>query len=301
MEWLNYHHLLYFWVVAREGGLAPAGKLLRLSHPTLSGQIRKLEESLGVDLFEKRGRRLELTELGRVAFRYADEIFGLGKEMMDVLRGRGVHRPERLVVGISDVVPKLLVRTLLGPALEPSSEVQLECREDRLDRLLGELARHELDLVIADMPVPADSAVKAYNHVLGSSDVTLLGPAKLARELGRAFPSSLEGAPLLLPLEGSLLRRHLDAWFTTIGVRPRIVAQAEDSALLKVFAADGMGGVFVPSVVADVVCARYGLSVVGRVESIKERYYAISLERRLVHPAVLAIRNAARDDLFASR
>lgn len=300
MEWLNYHHLLYFWVVAREGGLAPAGKLLRLSHPTLSGQIRKLEESLGLDLFEKRGRRLELTEMGRVAFRYAEQIFGLGQEMQDVLRGRLVQRPARLVVGISDVVPKLLVRTLLEPAFSPG-EIELECREDRLEGLLADLARHELDLVIADTPVPEDAAVKAYNHVLGTSDITLVGPPKLARELRRDFPASLDGAPLLLPLEGGILRRHLDAWFTTIGVRPRVVAQAEDSALLKEFAADGMGGVFVPTVVAETVCTRFGLTDIGRAASIKERYYAISLERRLVHPAVLAIRRAAREDVFASR
>lgn len=300
MEWLNYHHLLYFWVVAREGGLAPAGKLLRLSHPTLSGQIRKLEESLGLDLFEKRGRRLELTEMGRVAFRYAEQIFGLGQEMQDVLRGRLVHQAARLVVGISDVVPKLLVRTLLEPALSPG-DVELECREDRLEQLLADLVRHELDLVIADSPVPADAPVKAYSHVLGASDVTLVGPAKLARELRRDFPASLESAHLLLPLEGSILRRHLDAWFATIGVHPRVVAAAEDSALLKAFAADGMGCLFVPTVVAEVVCRRYGLAEVGRVESIKERYYAISLERRLVHPAVLAIRKAAREDVFAAR
>ena len=299
MEWLNYHHLLYFWVVAKEGGLAPAGKLLRLSHPTLSGQIRKLEEALGLDLFEKRGRRLELTEMGRVAFRYADEIFGLGRELQDVLRGRAIDRPARLVVGISDVVPKLLVRTLLEPAFEAGEKLSLVCREDRFERLLTDLVNHELDLVIADAPVPATAPVRAYNHVLGTTDVTLVGPDKLARDARRGFPGSLDGAPMLLPTEGSSLRGHLEAWFETVGIRPRVVAEAEDSALLKAFAADGMGMLFLPSVVVDVVTARYDLVVVGRVEAVKERYYAISAERRLVHPAVVAIRNAAREDLFA--
>lgn len=299
MEWLNYHHLLYFWVVAREGGLAPAGKLLRLSAPTLSGQIGKLEEALGLELFQKRGRRLELTEMGRVTYRYADEIFGLGRELQDVLRDRPGDRPRRLVVGISDVVPKLLVRTLLAPAFEGPTAVALVCREDRFDRLLVELAAHTLDLVIADAPVPPASTIKAFHHLLGGCDVTLVGPVGLARTFRRDFPASLEGAPLLLPLEGSALRRNLDAWFASIGVRPRILAEAEDSALLKAFAADGMGMVFVPTVVIDVVRTRYDLVPVGRVEAVKERFYAISAERRLVHPAVLAIRDAARGDLFA--
>lgn len=300
MEWLNYHHLLYFWVVAREGGLAPAGKVLRLSHPTLSGQIRKLEESFGLDLFEKRGRRLELTEMGRVAYRYADEIFGLGRDLQDVMKGRNVHRPARLVVGISDVVPKLLVRTLLGPAMDKDAGVTLVCREDRAERLLASLAAHDLDLVITDEPLPPHSSVKAYNHLLGTTDVTLVGPPSLAKSVRRAFPASLDGAPVLLPIEGSTLRRHLDAWFATAGVRPRLVAEAEDSALLKAFAADGMGMMFLPSVVVDIVNRRYDLATIQRIETIKERYYAISAERRLVHPAVLAIRDAARSDVFAA-
>lgn len=300
MEWLNYHHLLYFWVVAKEGGLAPAGKILRLSHPTLSGQIRKLEESFGLDLFEKRGRRLELTEMGRLAYRYADEIFGLGRDLQDVLKGRNVHRPARLVVGISDVVPKLLVRTLLGPAVDKDGGVTLVCREDRAERLLVSLAAHDLDLVITDEPLPPHSSIKAYNHLLGTTDVTLVGPPSLAKSVRRQFPASLDGAPMLLPLEGSTLRRHLDAWFATVGVRPRVVAEAEDSALLKAFAADGMGMMFLPSVVVDIVNRRYDLATVERIEVIKERYYAISAERRLVHPAVLAIRDAARSDVFAA-
>jgi LysR family transcriptional activator of nhaA len=301
MEWLNYHHLLYFWVVAREGGLAPAGKILRLSHPTLSGQIRKLEDALGVELFEKRGRRLELTELGRVAYRYADEIFGLGQEMRDALRGRAAVGPTRLVVGISDVVPKQLVRRLLAPALLDPETINLVCHEDRFDRLLADLAAHTLDVVIADAPVPPAGTVRAYHHLLGQTDVTIMGTSALAKPLRRGFPGSLADARFLLPTEGSTLRRNVDAWFASLGFRPRIVAEAEDSALLKAFASDGMGLTFVPSVIADLVESSHGLAQVGRVEAVKERFYAISVERRLMHPAVLAIRDAARGDLFATK
>jgi LysR family transcriptional activator of nhaA len=299
-EWLNYHHLLYFWVVAREGGLAPAGKILRLSLPTISGQIRTLEAALDVQLFQKRGRRLELTELGRVAFGYADEIFGLGRELRHALRGQPIDRPLRLVVGISDVVPKLLVRRLLAPALTDPDRVALVCREERFDQMLAGLAAHTLDVVIADAPVPPAAAVRAFNHPLGQSTVSLVGPPALARALRRGFPGSIDGARVLLPLEGSVLRRNLDAWFAAVGVRPRVVAEAEDSALLKAFAADGMGLVFVPTVIADLVGKRYGLALAGRVDAIKERFYAISIERRIVHPAVLAIRDHARDDLFGA-
>jgi len=299
MEWLNYHHLLYFWVVAKEGGLAPAGKVLRLSHPTLSGQIRKLENDLDVKLFEKRGRKLVLTEVGQTAFRYAEEIFGLGRELRDALRGRPSDRPLRLVVGITDVVPKLLLRKVLAPAIDGPEPVQLICREDRFDRLLVDLAAHDLDVVIADAPVPPGAAVRAFNHPLGTTDMTIVGPPALARAARRGFPASLEAAPLLLPLQGGSLRREIDDWLNRQGVHPRVVAEAEDSALLKVFASDGMGLIFVPTVIADVVCRRYDLAEVARVETIKERYYAISVERRLAHPAVVAIRDAARGDLFA--
>jgi LysR family transcriptional activator of nhaA len=299
MQWLNYHHLLYFWVVAKEGGLGPAGKQLRLSSPTLSGQIRKLEDALDVKLFQRRGRRLELTDVGRVAYRYAEEIFGLGRELRDVLEGRPADRPLRLVVGIADVVPKLLLRKLLAPALDAPQPVRLICREDRFDRLLADLAAHELDVVIADSPVPPGAAVRAYHHALGHSGVMIVGEPALARSVRRGLPGSLEGAPLLLPLEGSSLRRQIDDWLRGLGVTPKIVVEAEDSELLNVFAADGMGLVFVPAVIADVVCKRYGLARVGRAGRIKERYYAISVERRLIHPAVLAIRDAARGNVFA--
>lgn len=299
MEWLNYHHLLYFWMVAREGGLAPAGKVLRLSQSALSGQIKKLEDVLGHTLFERRGRRLEMTETGRVVFKYAEQIFGLGRELMDSINERPISRTQTLTVGISDVVPKLLVRQLLAPAFRQVQQLSLTCLEDRFDRLLAELASHSVDVVIADSPLPPDAAVKAFNHLLGESTVTLVAPSPLANTLRRGFPAGLDGAPVLLPTPGCILRRDLDSWFERVGVRPQIVAQAEDSALLKAFAAEGMGAMFVPTVIAKVVGRRYDLDIVQEIAAISERYYAISAERRLVHPAVIAIRTAAREALFA--
>jgi len=297
MEWLNYHHLLYFWTVAREGGLAPAGKALRLSQSAISGQIRTLEENLGHPLFERRGRRLEMTETGRVVFRYAEQIFGLGREMLDVVRERPVNRPIRLVVGISDVVPKHLVRNLLAPALQHEQRVALVCHEDQFDRLLSRLAAHMLDVVIADGPVPPGGDLALFNHLLGESTVTLVAPSKLASSLRKNFPASLAGAPVLLPLAGSTLRRELDMWFERKAVVPEIVAEAEDSALLKAFAADGMGAMFVPTVIATQVARRFDVNVVVEIEDVRERFYAITAERRIVHPGVIAMRTTARAQL----
>lgn len=298
MEWLNYHHLLYFWTVAREGGLAPAGKALRLSQSAISGQIRRLEDSLGQALFERRGRKLEMTETGRVVYRYAEQIFGLGRELLDVVRERPVDRPLRLVVGISDVVPKLLVRQLLAAVFQQPQRVALVCHEDPFDRLLASVAAHVVDVVIADAPVPPGNEVKLFNHLLGESTVTLVAPPALAPALRKSFPANLQGAPLLLPTLGSTLRRNLDLWFELHHVTPEVIAEAEDSALLKAFAADGMGGLFVPTVIAKQVCRRYDVVEVAVVDDVRERFYAITAERRLVHPAVIAMRSAARTELF---
>lgn len=294
MEWLNYHHLLYFWMVAREGSLAAAGKRLRLSQPTLSGQIRKLEEAFDERLFERKGRGLALTEVGQVVYRYADEIFTIGTELLDTVRRRPNGVAVRLRVGIVDAVPKLLVRRLLDPALRLPDPVRLVCHEDRLERLLAALGRHELDVIISDAPLPPGGSIRAWDHALGHSDMTLLGTSALAVPLRKTFPASLDGAPLLLPLGATVLRRNLDAWFAELNVRPRVIAEAEDSALLKAFAADGMGLMFAPSAVADLVAQRYGLTPVGTTDAVREHYFAITGERRLLHPAVVAIRAAAR-------
>ncbi|MCC7540594.1 MAG: transcriptional activator NhaR [Deltaproteobacteria bacterium] len=299
MEWLNYHHLHYFWLVAREGGLVPAAKVLRLSHPTLSAQIHALEDRLGQKLFTKVGRKLALTDTGRVAYRYAEEIFTLGQEMVQTVQGRSEGRPFRLVVGIVDVVPKLVVRRLLQPALALEQPVRLVCHEDSYDKLLAGLALHALDVVISDAPVPPGSQVRAFSHLLGETSVTLFGTRALVARYGREYPQSLDGVPILLPLDGSPLRRALDQWFAHQNVRPRVVAEFADSALMKVFGADGVGIFAAPSVMAREVQLQHGVRALGRITEVRERFYAITAERRIKSPAVVAISEAARNELFA--
>ena len=301
MEWINYHHLLYFWTVAREGGLVPAGKALRLSHSTLSSQIHALEDHLGEKLFTKVGRKLVLTETGQVVFRYADEIFTLGREMLDTVKGRGTGKPMRLNVGVVDVVPKLVVRALLEPALHLEEPVRLVCREDSYERLLADLSLHSLDVVIADGPVPSGSSVRAFSHALGECGVTFFGTSSLVAAHRKGFPRSLDGAPMLLPLEHLALRRELNRWFDGMGIKPRVVGEFEDSALMKVFGASGAGIFPAPSAVEQQVAAQYGVRVVGRADSVRERFFAVSVERRLKHPAVVAISDAARHELFATK
>lgn len=298
LEWINYHHLLYFWLVAREGGLVPAGKVLRLSHPTLSAQIHALENRLGEKLFTKVGRKLALTDVGRLVFRYADEIFTLGREMVDTVRDRSTGRPLRLEVGVVDAVPKLVVRRLLQPGLSLPEPVRIVCHEASYEKLLADLALHALDVVIADAPVPSGSRVRAFNHLLGETSVSFFAAPSLANAVRRGFPGSLDGAPVLLPLENAPLRRALDLWFDRHGVRPRVVAEFEDSALLKVFGADGVGVFPAPSAVEKEVCRQYAVSVVGAAQEVKESFWAVSVERRIKNPAVVAISEGARKDLF---
>lgn len=298
---LNYHHLRYFWVVAREGGLVPAGKVLRLSHPTLSAQIHALEAQLGQQLFTKSGRKLVLTDIGRVVYRYADEIFTLGREMVDAVGGRAAGRLLRLNVGIADVVPKLVVQRLLQPGLTLPEPVRLVCYESPFEKLLGDLALHALDIVISDAPVPPGSHVRAFDHLLGETGISFFGTKALARAHRPGFPKSLNGAPMLLPLESFTLRRSLDEWFVRQRIAPRVVAEFEDSALLMVFGADGLGVFAAPTVVEKEVAAQYGVEVLGRARAVRERYYAISVKRRLEHPAIVAISDAARQELFRRR
>lgn len=297
MEWLNYHHLLYFWVTAREGSLAAAGKVLRLARPTLSGQIHALEESLGEKLFARVGRRLELTEMGRVVFRYADEIFTLGGELLDTVKGRKQGVVARLEVGVADVVTKLVVRRLLEPALRLSPAIRLICHEDNHDRLLTRLGAHELDVVISDAGVAPGSSVRAFNHALGQCGVSVFG-ARQYFKLRRDFPRSLDDAPMLLPLSGTPLRRALDGYFSTHEIRPRVIAEFEDSALLKVFGGDGVGVFVAPSAVEREVRRQYGVELLGRITEVQERFYAITVERRIKHPAVVAISENARHEIF---
>ena len=298
MDWLNYHHLLYFWTVARAGSLAAASAELRLAQSTVSGQIRSLEQSLGEKLFARSGRRLVLTEMGRVVFRYAEEIFTLGRELRDAVKGRPVGKPLSLVVGVADVVPKLVARRLLEPALKLPEPIRLVCREDKPERLLAQLAVHDLDVVLSDGPVAPSLSVRAFSHLLGECGVMFFARAGLAASRRRKFPMSLDGAPMLLPTENTSLRRSLDQWFNARGIQPRIVGEFEDSALLKVFGQTGLGIFPAPSVIADEVQRQYQVRPVGRVDEVRERFYAISVERKLKHPAVIAISEEARHKLF---
>lgn len=301
MEWLNYHHLLYFWTVAKEGSLAGAAKVLRVSQPTLSTQLRALESALDVELFDRSGRRLRLTDVGRVTFRYADEIFSLGRELLDVVRERPVGRPMRLAVGLTFQVPKLVAYRLLEPALALPGGIELEVHEDRLPELLSRLATHDLDLVIADAPTSGEVSVKVFNHPLGESSVTFFAAKALAQRLRPGFPRSLDRAPFLLPMRGSPMRRELERWLDRHDLKPQIRGSFDDSALVKVFGQSGMGVFVGPSVIEQEIRRQYDVAVVGRTSEIVERFYAISVERRLKHPGVIAISSAARQDLFETR
>jgi LysR family transcriptional activator of nhaA len=298
MEWLNYHHLLYFWTVARTGGVSAASAELRLAQPTISGQLRLLEDHFGEKLFHRVGRRLELTDVGRLVYRYADEIFTLGRELGDAVRGRPTGRPLRFAVGIADQVPKLIAYRLMEPALKLPERVRLVCREDKPERLLADLAVHALDLVLTDAPLNPSINVRAFSHLLGECGTTIFGARALVARHRRGFPRSLDGAPFLLPTENTVLRRSLDQWFAQQDLRPVVVSEFEDSALLKAFGERGVGLFAAPAAIEAEIRRQYGVQVIGRTEDVRERFYAISVERRLKHPAVLAISEAAKERLF---
>ncbi|MCK6588142.1 MAG: transcriptional activator NhaR [Polyangiaceae bacterium] len=300
MEWLNYHHLLYFWMVAREGGLAQASAKLHLAQPTLSGQIHALEGALGEKLFTRSGRKLVLTSAGRVAYRYADAIFSLGQEMLGAVRGEDAGRPLRLSVGIVDAVPKLIARKLLEPTRHLEQEVRLVCFEGRLDQLVADLAVYKLDAVLSDSPVSPSSPVRAFNHPLGSCGVTFFATPEMREAHRKGFPRSLHGAPLLLPTESTMLRRSLDQWLSAAGIRPNVVAEFEDSALMKAFGQDGIGIFPGSTAIEDAIQEQYKVQVVGRTTAVEESYYAITVERRINHPGVVAMCEAARQDIFRS-
>jgi LysR family transcriptional activator of nhaA len=298
MDWLNYHHLFYFWTVAREGTITKASKKLRLAQPTISAQLRTLEDSIGERLFERTGRTLALTETGHLAYRYADEIFSLGKEMIDTLKGQPVGKPLRLKVGVADALPKLIVFHLLEPALKLAEPVRLLCSEGKPNDLLAKLSVHELDVVLSDAPVGSDVSIRAFSHLLGECNITVVGAEGLAKIYRQGFPDSLDGAPILFPSSKTVLRKSLDLWFESRGIHPVVTAEFDDSALKLVFAQVGLGLSPVRSVIAQDVQRRYGLRYVGRLPEIKERFYAISLDRKIKHPAVNAILEQARASFF---
>jgi LysR family transcriptional activator of nhaA len=300
MSDLNYKHLHYFWTVAREGGVTAAAEKLHVSQPAISTQIRKLELALGQELFDRSGRSLVLTPEGRIVMEFADEIFALGRELTDTLEGRLEGRPMRLVVGVADSIAKTVAHRLLLPAFQLDDPVHVVVHEDRPDRLLARLATHDLDLVLTDIPIPPNVSVQAFNHPLGESSVAIFGAPDLVATLDGDFPACLDRAPFLLPAHGFALRRSLDDWFAAEDIQPRIVAEIEDSALTKVFGESGHGFFAAPTLIAEEVGDRYQLEVVGTTDAIRERYFAITAERRIKHPGAVAISRAARTHLFSA-
>jgi LysR family transcriptional activator of nhaA len=301
MEWMNYHHLLYFWTVVREGSVSRAAESLRLAQPTVSAQVRQFERALGETLLERRGRQVAVTEVGRLVYRYADEIFGLGRELQETLKGRPTGRAPRLRVGVADAVPKLVVYELLRPVVEIDPPMQVTCHEGQPEELLAELATHTLDVVLSDEPAPAFTRVKVFSHLLGESGTSFFATPALARKLRRTFPRCLGQAPLLLPTPTTAMRRALDQWFSSLGLEPAIAGEFDDPALLKAFGMSGRAVFPAPSAIADEICRHYGVTVVGQTDDVRERYYALSAERRMTHPGVVSISATARADLFARR
>jgi LysR family transcriptional activator of nhaA len=300
MSALNYQHLLYFWTAARRGGVTRASEELHLTQPTLSAQIRQLERRLGHALFRKQGRGLVLTEEGELAARYAEEIFALGRELLATLEGREAGRPPRLRVGVVDAVPKLVAYRLLAPARTLPVPARLVCVEGKLDQLLGELALHRLDAVVSDAPLPSGSAVRAFSHLLGESAVAFFAVPALAKAHRRGFPKSLEGAPVLLPTEGTSLRTALASWLERSDIAPRVVGEFEDGALLSAFGQAGLGLFPATVALAREEKRQFGVVEVGRVPGVSERYFVLSAERRLRNPGVVAISEGARGTLRAS-
>lgn len=298
MEWLNYHHLLYFWTVVRTGSVVAASAELRLAPPTISVQIRRLEEQLGEKLLRRSGRRLLPTEMGQAVFRYADEIFALGRELLDMVRARPTARPMTLIVGVVDVMPKIIAHRLIEPALRLGERVRIICREATPEQLLAQLSVQDLDVVFADAPIAPGVNVRAYNHLLGETGLSFLGDATLTRKHRRRFPRSLRGAPLLLPAANTAVRRGIDQWLESMDIRADVVGEFEDSELLWEFGAGGDGIFPVPTILEKHLMRLHRVNLLGRTDTVLSRFYAISVERRVKHPAVAAICETARRELF---
>jgi len=298
VEFLNYHHLRYFWVVVREGGLRKAAEKLRVSQPTISAQIALLEGVLGEKLFRRIPRGLTLTETGHLAFSYAEEIFTLGEDFLHAIEQRPTARPLRVNIGIADSLPKLVCHEIIKPIFSLSQPVRAVCLENKTSDLLAQLAVYRLDIVLADEPAPSALPMKTFNHLLGESGVTFCAEPGLAMRLRRRFPSSLNNEPMLLPTSGSALRRTLEQWFQEQGIHPRVVAEYDDAALMKVAAEDGLGCFPLPTVAVHEAITRYGFQKVGQAKGCAVQFYAISAERKLTHPAVVAITSNARGKLF---
>lgn len=298
MDWLNYHHLYYFWMAAQEGTVTAASRKLLLSQPTVSAQIKKLEEGLGTPLFKKSGRNLALTETGELVYRYADDIFSMGAELLDAVKSRAGEKPVRLSVGVSDSFPKMMAFRILQTAVRQPKPLVLRCYEGKTNELLARLAIRELDTVLSDMPVGPDVSIRAFSFLLGESAVSFFAVPALAERYRADFPDCLDGAPFLLPAGNSVLRRGLNTWFEVSGVTPRIEAEFDDAALMRAFGNTGMGIFPAPALASEEICSQGEVEEIGTATDLKERFYAISLERKVRHPAVLAITRESRKAVF---
>jgi LysR family transcriptional regulator, transcriptional activator of nhaA len=299
MEWLNYHHLRYFWTVARKGGVRKAAEELHVSQPSISAQLRLLEESLGQKLFRRSGRNLVLTETGQLVLNYADEIFSAGRELMNALKQRPGKHPVRVSIGLTDAFPKLIAFRILQAAFRSEAAVHMICREGEIGPLVNHLQSHRLDIVLADEPASSALKAKTFNHRLGRSGVTFCAVPSLAAKLRRNFPQSLDGAPALLPTQNMGMRAALETWFDSNAIRPRLVGEFEDSALMEVCSTGGRGFTAVHTVVDRAALKHFGLRVIARVDECGTDFYAITVERRVKHPAAVAITEHAYSSVFA--
>ena len=298
MSHLNYNHLLYFWTVAREGSIARASEILHITPQTISGQIKVLEQSIGTPLFNRSGRGLVLSETGRVVNLYADEIFSLGSELAQTIKNKSTGKSTELTVGVVDSIPKLIAYRTLAPSLSLKDDIKIICVEGDLESLLADLSVHRVGLVLSDRPVPTGLNVKAYNHLLGESQVSFFAHQRLATDYISEFPNSLNHAPMLLPRKLSQLRRNLDDWFEINNITPKIIAEFDDSALLKAFGEAGIGVYPAPDAIAQHIENMYHAEKIGVISDLKESYYAISPERKIKHPGVKQITKFARSNIF---
>jgi LysR family transcriptional regulator, transcriptional activator of nhaA len=301
LDWINYQHLLYYWTAVKERSVSKAARRLHRTQPTISAQLKSLADAVGHPLFTRTGRTLLPTEIGLLVFRYADEIFSLGRELADTLQDRPSGKPIRLQVGVTDAVPKILAYRALQPALQSASAVHLICREDKPDRLLAELALHGLDLVLCDEPPSMIGKIRAHAHLLGESGVSVFATATIAKTMRPRFPGSLHGAPFLMPSDATRVRKDLDLWFEEKRVRPRVIGEFQDSALIKAFGEGGEGAFIAPTFIESDILRQRRLRLVGRIPKVRERLYAISMERKIQHPAVLAIIESARRRFLPSK
>ncbi|MBX8486191.1 transcriptional activator NhaR [Pseudomonas cichorii] len=295
---LNYRQLHYFWVVAKTGSIVRACEQLNLTPQTISGQISLFEETLGVDLFRRVGRQLELTEAGRLALPYAEQMFQLGNELETMLRSQPDEQQILFRIGVADVVPKSIVYRLIAPTMELDESIRITCREDKLERLLADLAIQKLDMVISDSPMPPHLDIKGYNQKLGECGVSFFATQSVAESLWGDFPQCMHGAPLLIPGQDTVVRGRLMRWFAEQKIQPRIIGEFDDSALMKAFGKSGSGVFVAPSVIADEVQSQYDVQIIGQTESVTESFYAITVERKVRHPGIVAITESARNKLF---